>query len=175
MMSVHGGEAEIICSFRVFRILTRTGLANDFAFAPAKLTALAHLSASLARRRLPKSLGSFARPIPAYPLSAQQERYTIQSNFRDRRGFHWLKHPRTKRQRKRPAAAPELDAFDVSALERSLNDSATRVSTLWVSFLIFSLYLLNTAATVTHRQLLLAEPLKLPVLDSLCRCGVSFS
>ncbi len=64
-----------------------------------------------------------------------------------------------------PAAAPKLDAFDVSALERSLNDSATRVSTIWVSFLIFSLYLLNTATTVTHRQLLLAESLKLPVLN----------
>jgi hypothetical protein len=64
-----------------------------------------------------------------------------------------------------PAAAPKLDAFDVSALERSLNDSATRVSTIWVSFLIFSLYLLNTAATVTHRQLFLPEPLKLPVLN----------
>jgi hypothetical protein len=25
MMSVHGGEAEIICSFRVFRILTQGG------------------------------------------------------------------------------------------------------------------------------------------------------
>jgi uncharacterized protein YjbI with pentapeptide repeats len=34
-----------------------------------------------------------------------------------------------------------------------------------VSFLIFSLYLLIAATTVTHRQLLLAEPLKLPALD----------
>jgi uncharacterized protein YjbI with pentapeptide repeats len=66
---------------------------------------------------------------------------------------------------KTPAAAPKLDAFDVSALERSLNDSATRVSTIWVSFLIFSLYLLTAATTVTHRQLFLAEPLKLPVLN----------
>src|SRR5215468_8497395 len=59
----------------------------------------------------------------------------------------------------------KVDAFDVAALERSLNDSATRVSTIWVSFLIFSLYLLTAATTVTHRQLLLAEPLKLPVLN----------
>jgi hypothetical protein len=64
-----------------------------------------------------------------------------------------------------PAAASKLDAFDVSALEHSLNDSATRVSTIWVSFLIFSLYLLTAVTTVTHRQLLLAEPLKLPVLN----------
>lgn len=58
-----------------------------------------------------------------------------------------------------------LDPFDVEALERSLNDSATRVSTVWISFLIFSLYLLITVATVEHRQLLLAEPVKLPVLN----------
>jgi uncharacterized protein YjbI with pentapeptide repeats len=66
---------------------------------------------------------------------------------------------------KAPAAAPKLDAFDVSALERSLNDSATRVSTIWVSFLFFSLYLLNSLAAVTHRQLFLAEPLKVQVLN----------
>ena len=59
----------------------------------------------------------------------------------------------------------KLDPLDVAALERSLNDSATRVSTIWVSFLIFALYLLIAAATVTHRQLFLAEPVKLPVLN----------
>ena len=58
-----------------------------------------------------------------------------------------------------------IDPFDVAALEKSLNDSATRVSTIWVSFLIFSLYLLTAAATVTQRQLFLAEPVKLPVLN----------
>ena len=59
----------------------------------------------------------------------------------------------------------KVDAFDVGALERSLNNSATRVSTIWVSFLLFSLYLLIAATTVEHRQLLLAEPVKLPVLN----------
>src|ERR1700710_2051606 len=63
------------------------------------------------------------------------------------------------------ADARKIDPFDVEALEKSLNDSATRVSTIWVSFLIFSLYLLTAATTVTHRQLLLAEPVKLPVLN----------
>jgi uncharacterized protein YjbI with pentapeptide repeats len=61
--------------------------------------------------------------------------------------------------------AKKIDPFDVEALEKSLNDSATRVSTIWVSFLIFSLYLLTAATTVTHRQLFLAEPVKLPVLN----------
>src|SRR6267142_6191146 len=59
----------------------------------------------------------------------------------------------------------KIDPFDVEALERSLNDSATRVSTIWISFLIFSLYLLIAATTVTQHQLLLAEPVKLPVLN----------
>jgi uncharacterized protein YjbI with pentapeptide repeats len=57
------------------------------------------------------------------------------------------------------------DPFDVEALGNAVNDSATRVSTIWISFLIFALYLLTAATTVTHRQLLLAEPLKLPVLN----------
>lgn len=55
-------------------------------------------------------------------------------------------------------ADTKLDPFNVEALEKSLNDSATRVSTIWVSFLVFSLYLLIAATTVEHRQLLLAEP-----------------
>src|SRR4051812_18368537 len=59
----------------------------------------------------------------------------------------------------------KIDPFDVEALEKSLNDSATRVSTIWVSFLIFALYLLTAATTVTHRQLFLAEPVRLPVLN----------
>src|SRR5258708_6485246 len=57
------------------------------------------------------------------------------------------------------------DPFDIAALERSLNDSATRVSTIWVSYLIFALYLLIATGTATHRQLFLEEPLKLPVLN----------
>jgi uncharacterized protein YjbI with pentapeptide repeats len=39
------------------------------------------------------------------------------------------------------------------------------VSAIWISFLVFSLYLLIAATTVTQRQLLLAEPVKLPVLN----------
>jgi len=39
------------------------------------------------------------------------------------------------------------------------------VSTIWVSFLIFSLCLLTAATTVTHRQLFLAELARLPVLS----------
>lgn len=62
-------------------------------------------------------------------------------------------------------AESKIDPHNIEALEKSLNDSATRVSTIWVSFLIFSLYLLIAATTVDDRQLLLAEPVKLPVLN----------
>jgi uncharacterized protein YjbI with pentapeptide repeats len=63
------------------------------------------------------------------------------------------------------ADAKKIDPFDVEALEKSLNDSATRVSTIWVSFLLFGLYLVTAAGSVTHRQLFLKEPIKLPVLN----------
>jgi uncharacterized protein YjbI with pentapeptide repeats len=61
--------------------------------------------------------------------------------------------------------ATDLDPFDVSALERSLNDSAVRVSTIWVSYLLFGLYLAVAAANVTPRQIFLVEPIKLPILN----------
>jgi uncharacterized protein YjbI with pentapeptide repeats len=61
--------------------------------------------------------------------------------------------------------ADKLDPYDVEALESAVNDSATRVSTIWISFLIFSLYMLVAAGTVTQRQLFLDEPMKLPVLN----------
>jgi hypothetical protein len=61
--------------------------------------------------------------------------------------------------------AEKPDAFDVKELQSAVNDSATRVSAIWVSFLIFALYLLIAATTVTQKQLLLAEPVKLPVLN----------
>lgn len=61
--------------------------------------------------------------------------------------------------------AQNPDPFDVQALEKSLNDSAARVSTIWISFLIFGLYLVVAASAVTHRQLLLEDPIKLPALN----------
>jgi uncharacterized protein YjbI with pentapeptide repeats len=58
-----------------------------------------------------------------------------------------------------------LNPFDVEALEKSVNDSAVRVSTIWISFLVFGLYLAIAAGGTTPRQLFLEEPIKLPVLD----------
>ena len=48
----------------------------------------------------------------------------------------------------------EPDPFDVEALEKSLSDSALRLSTLWVSFLIFALYIAVAASNVTDHELL---------------------
>jgi uncharacterized protein YjbI with pentapeptide repeats len=61
--------------------------------------------------------------------------------------------------------ADRPDPFDVKELQSAVNDSATRVSAIWVSFIVFALYLLVAATTVTQKQLLLAEPVKLPVLN----------
>jgi hypothetical protein len=41
--------------------------------------------------------------------------------------------------------------FDVEGLEKSLSDSATRVSTIWISYLLFGLYVLVTAGTATNK------------------------
>jgi uncharacterized protein YjbI with pentapeptide repeats len=61
--------------------------------------------------------------------------------------------------------AQDPDPFNVDALERSLNDSATRVSTLWISFLVFGLYLVVAVGAVTDRQLLLEDIVKVPALN----------
>lgn len=58
----------------------------------------------------------------------------------------------------------KIDPFDVAALEKSLNDSATRVSAIWVSYLAFGLYLVAATVNVSQRQLFIADAMKLPVL-----------
>lgn len=65
------------------------------------------------------------------------------------------------------SAPPEkANPYDVVGLQASLNDSATRVSTIWITYLLFGLYLLVAAGTATHKQLLLEEGLKLPALGT---------
>jgi uncharacterized protein YjbI with pentapeptide repeats len=58
-----------------------------------------------------------------------------------------------------------IDPLDVGALERSVNDSATRVSAIWLSFVAFSAYLAATAANISHRQLFLEDTIKLPTIN----------
>src|SRR4051812_5033222 len=61
--------------------------------------------------------------------------------------------------------ADNLDPGDVAALERAVNDSAGRVSTIWISFLVFGLYLAVAVGGVTPRQLVLEDAIKLPALN----------
>ncbi len=61
--------------------------------------------------------------------------------------------------------AGKPDPYDTDALGNAVNDSASRVSAIWITFLIFSLYLPVALGTVTQRQLFLDEPTKLPVLN----------
>jgi len=61
--------------------------------------------------------------------------------------------------------AQKPDPFDIEALERSLNVAATLVSTIWISFILFGMYLLVAAGTVDDRQLLLEDPISLPVFN----------
>src|SRR3954467_5459704 len=59
----------------------------------------------------------------------------------------------------------KIDVLDIGALERAVNDSATRVSGLWLSFVAFSAYLAAAASMISHRQIFLEEPIKLPTIN----------
>ena len=58
-----------------------------------------------------------------------------------------------------------IDPYDVGALERSVNDSAGRVSGIWLSFVAFTAYLAAAASMISHRQIFLEEPIKLPTIN----------
>ena len=62
-------------------------------------------------------------------------------------------------------ADQKIDPYELGALERSVNDSATRVSGLWLSFVAFSAYLAAAASMISHRQIFLEEPIKLPTIN----------
>ncbi|ACK51480.1 pentapeptide repeat protein [Methylocella silvestris BL2] len=59
----------------------------------------------------------------------------------------------------------EAEKKELEALTAALNRSAERVQTLWLSFIVFMLYLAIAAGTTTHRMLFRGDPLKLPVLN----------
>jgi uncharacterized protein YjbI with pentapeptide repeats len=58
-----------------------------------------------------------------------------------------------------------IDPKDVDALQKALNDAAGKASLLWTAFVTFELYLAIAFAAVTHRDLFLETPIKLPVLN----------
>jgi uncharacterized protein YjbI with pentapeptide repeats len=66
----------------------------------------------------------------------------------------------------RTTVPENIDPYELGGLEKSLNDSATRASTIWISYLLFGIYLLIAAGTTNHRQLLVEDSFKLPVLSS---------
>jgi uncharacterized protein YjbI with pentapeptide repeats len=59
----------------------------------------------------------------------------------------------------------KIDSFDIGALEKAVNDSAGRVSGIWLSFVAFSAYLAAAASMISHRQMFLEEPIKLPTIN----------
>jgi uncharacterized protein YjbI with pentapeptide repeats len=59
----------------------------------------------------------------------------------------------------------EIDAKDLGALEKALNDAAGKASVLWTTFVTFELYLAIAFGSVKHRDLFLENPVKLPILN----------
>jgi uncharacterized protein YjbI with pentapeptide repeats len=58
-----------------------------------------------------------------------------------------------------------IDPKDIAELQKALNDAAGKASVLWTTFVIFQLYLAIAFGSVTHRDLFLETPIKLPLLN----------
>ena len=58
-----------------------------------------------------------------------------------------------------------IDPKDVGELQKALNDAAGKASVLWTTFVVFQLYLAIAFGSVTHRDLFLENPIKLPLLN----------
>jgi uncharacterized protein YjbI with pentapeptide repeats len=58
-----------------------------------------------------------------------------------------------------------VDPKDIAELQKALNDAAGKASVLWTTFVIFQLYLAIAFGSVTHRDLFLETPIKLPLLN----------
>src|SRR6476620_7435808 len=58
-----------------------------------------------------------------------------------------------------------IDPKDVGELQRALNDEAGKASIQWTTFVLFQLYLAIAFGSVTHRDLFLETPIKLPLLN----------
>ena len=58
-----------------------------------------------------------------------------------------------------------IDPKDLGELQRALNDAAGKASVLWTTFVIFQLYLAIAFGSVTHLDLFLEKPIKLPLLN----------
>src|SRR5215472_15552994 len=64
-----------------------------------------------------------------------------------------------------PVSAIAAQAGNIDALRKSVEDSAGVSGGLWLSYLFVLLYLALAARAVTHADLLLQNPVKLPFLN----------
>jgi uncharacterized protein YjbI with pentapeptide repeats len=64
-----------------------------------------------------------------------------------------------------PIPAVEAEAQDLEALRKGVEDSASISGGLWLSYLFVLFYLAIAAGAVTHADLLLQNPVKLPFLN----------
>lgn len=60
---------------------------------------------------------------------------------------------------------PKQPPIDLTPFQEAVNESATRARGLWLGYISLVAYLFVSAGTVTHRDLLLESPVKLPLLD----------
>ena len=58
-----------------------------------------------------------------------------------------------------------IDPKDLGELQKALNEAAGKASILWTTFITFQLYLAIAFGSVTHRDLFLETPIKLPLLN----------
>src|SRR5215475_9711812 len=58
-----------------------------------------------------------------------------------------------------------IDPKDIGELQKALNDAAGKASVLWTTFVSFQIYLAIAFGSVTHRDLFLETPIKLPLLN----------
>jgi hypothetical protein len=65
----------------------------------------------------------------------------------------------------RGTRAMTTDPRDLSALEKAVNDASGKAATLWISFVTSATVLAITTGTVSHKMLLLEEPVQLPLLN----------
>jgi hypothetical protein len=56
-------------------------------------------------------------------------------------------------------------AKDIAATETAVNETAARVSGLWLTFITLAAYIMIATGSVTHRKLLLESPLNLPLMN----------
>ena len=81
--------------------------------------------------------------------------------------------PLTRRRKAPPDEKPDLPAAaekanDLEALKKTVKDAANVSGGLWLSYLFVLFYIGVAAGAVTHADLFLLRPVKLPFLGSSC-------